>query len=120
MELNGSSQLLRVFIGESDKLRHQPLYEAILFAAREKGLAGCTVTRGILSYGASTRVHSAKLIDVSEDLPIIIEIIDREEKIREFVKTVDGLITQAACGGLITLEKAEVLYYKSRTQKDRS
>jgi PII-like signaling protein len=120
MELNADSKLLRIFIGEIDKVGHQPLYEAILFAAKKQALAGCTVLRGIMAFGASTRVHTAKLIDISEDLPIIIEIVDQEEKVNAFVDTVDDLMQKAACGGLITIEKANVLYYKSRPNKQRS
>lgn len=114
MELNADSKLLRIFIGESDKIAHQPLYETLLFAARKNGLAGCTVMRGIMSFGASTRVHTARLIDISQDLPIIVEIVDQEEKINGFVEIADALMEQAACGGMITIEKAGVLYYKSR------
>jgi|SRR5580704_2539724 PII-like signaling protein len=112
MELPTDSKLLRIFIGEIDKIGHQPLYETILFAAKKQGLAGCTILRGIMSYGASTKVHSAKLIDISEDLPIIIEIVDQEDKVNAFVDIVDALMEKAACGGLITIEKAGVLYYK--------
>jgi len=117
MELPVDSKLLRIFIGENDKIGHQPLYETILFEAKKQGLAGCTVLRGIMSFGASTRVHTAKLIDISEDLPIIVEIVDLEEKVNAFVETVSTLIEKAACGGLITIEKASVLYYKSKPQK---
>ncbi len=117
MELNADSKLLRIFIGDNDKVGHQPLYEAILFAAKQEGLAGCTVLRGVMSFGASTRVHTAKLIDISADLPIIIEIVDQEEKVNAFVDRVDELFQKADCGGLITIEKANVLYYKSRPNK---
>lgn len=117
MELPHDSKLLRIFIGETDKIGHQPLYEAILFEAKKQGLAGCTVLRGIMSFGASTRVHTAKLIDISEDLPIVVEIVDKEEKVNAFVEMVDTLIEKAGCGGLITIEKAEVLYYKPKSQK---
>jgi uncharacterized protein len=113
MELNGDSRLLRIFIGEADKIGHQPLYEAILFAAKERGLAGCTVIRGIMSYGASSSVHAARMIEISQDLPIIVEIADKEEKINAFVDVAGALLEKAACGGLITIEKAGVLYYKS-------
>lgn len=117
MELNGDSKLLRIFIGEIDKIGHESLYGAILFAARKHGLAGCTVLRGIMSYGAGTMVHTAKLIDVSEDLPIIIEIVDHENKIMEFMDVLNGMMEQAGCGGLITIEKAVVLHYKHRSKK---
>lgn len=114
MELNGNSKLLRIFVGEIDKLGHQPLYEALLFAARREGMAGCTVMRGMMSFGASTVVHTAKWIDISADLPVIVEIVDYEEKIHAFVKTASEMLERAGCGGLITIEKAEVLYYKHK------
>jgi PII-like signaling protein len=117
MNLPTESRLLRVFIGELDKVGHQPLYEAILFEARKRGLAGCTVLRGIMSFGASTTVHSAKLIEISQDLPIVVEIVDEDEKITAFVAVADELMQKAACGGLITIEKAVVLQYKSRPGK---
>jgi uncharacterized protein len=114
MKLDPESKLLRIFIGEIDKVGHQPLYEAIVFAARKQGMAGATVLKGIMSFGASSRVHTAKLIDISEDLPIVVEIVDEEEKINAFVPMVSNLLEQAACGGLITVEKAFVLYYKGK------
>jgi uncharacterized protein len=117
MKLPIESRLLRIFIGELDKVGHQPLYETILFEARKRGLAGCTVLRGIMSFGASTMVHSAKLIEISQDLPIVVEIVDEEDKINSFVPVVDELMQKAACGGLITIEKAGVLQYKSRPGK---
>jgi hypothetical protein len=117
MELNGDSKLLRIFIGEIDKIGRQPLYETILFEAKKQGLAGCTVLRGIMSFGASTTIHTAKLIEISQDLPIIVEIVDHEDKVNAFVETVDRLMEKAACGGLITIEKAGVLYYKARPKK---
>jgi PII-like signaling protein len=114
MELNGQSKLLRIFIGEIDKIGHTPLYEAIVLAARRAGIAGATVLRGILSYGASSRLHTAKLLDISEDLPIVVEIVDKEEKINEFIPVVQDLFQQCGRGGLITVEKVEVLYYKPK------
>lgn len=112
-QLSPDSKLLRIFIGENDKVDHRPLYEAMLFAARKQGLAGATVLRGIMSFGANSRVHTAKLIDISQDLPIIVEIVDQEEKINSFLSLVNELMDKAACGGLVTVEKAQVLYYKS-------
>jgi uncharacterized protein len=114
MELQGQSKLLRVFIGESDRIGHQPLYEAILLSARETGLAGGTVLKGIMSYGASSHIHLARLIELSEDLPIVIEIIDSAEKIDAFLSVVNGLFEKCGKGGLITLEKVDVLYYKPK------
>jgi len=114
MELQGQSKLLRIFVGEVDKLGHQLLYEAILLAAREKGLAGGTVLKGIMSFGASSRIHVARLIELSEDLPIIIEIVDQAEKIDTFISTVNDLFEKCGRGGLITVEKVDVLYYKAK------
>lgn len=117
MELSRDSKLLRIFIGTTDKVEHRPLYEAIVFAARKEGLAGANVIKGIMSYGASSLVHTAKLIDISEDMPIIVEMVDHEEKINEFVNVVSDLIEKANCGGLMTIEKAEVIYYKPRQKE---
>lgn len=114
MELQGQSKLLRIFCGESDRIGHQPLYEAILLAARTKGLAGGTVLKGIMSYGASSHIHLARLIDLSEDLPIIIEMVDQAEKIDTFLPVVNDLFEKCGKGGLITIEKVEVLYYKPK------
>lgn len=119
MKLDPESKLLRIFIGEIDKVGHQPLYEALVFAARKQGMAGASVIRGIMSYGASSRVHTAKLIEISEDLPIVVEIVDEEEKINLFVPIACDLLEQANCGGLITIEKAFVLYYKHKTKKEK-
>ncbi|HET9745375.1 MAG TPA: DUF190 domain-containing protein [Chitinophagaceae bacterium] len=114
MELQGQSKLLRVFVGESDRIGHQTLYEAILLSAREKGLAGGTVLKGIMSYGASSHIHLARLIELSEDLPIVIEIIDNAEKIDAFLSVVSDLFEKCGKGGLITVEKVDVLYYKPK------
>jgi len=114
MELQGQSKLLRIFVGEVDKIDHQLLYEAILLAAREKGLAGGTVLKGIMSYGASTRIHVARLIELSEDLPIVIEIVDHAEKIDSFIPVVNDLFERCGRGGLITVEKVDVLYYRPK------
>jgi PII-like signaling protein len=113
MENNPNAKLLRIFIGENDKVGQQPLYEAIVFEAKKQGLSGATVTRGIMGFGANSRVHTTKLFEISSDLPLVIEIVDSEEKIRAFIKAVDHLFEQAKSGGLITLEKAEVIRYKS-------
>ena len=91
MELQGESKLLRIFVGESDRIGHQTLYEAILLSARENGLAGGTVLKGIMSYGASSHIHVARLIELSEDLPIIIEIVDHGEKIDAFMPVLNEL-----------------------------
>jgi len=111
VKLEGSGMLLRVFIGEADRCRQRPLYESIVRSAREQGMAGCTVLRGIEGFGARSVIHTAKILRLSEDLPLVIEIVDTEEKIRAFLPEVDALFERSGCGGLITLEKATVLRY---------
>lgn len=113
-QLDRDSRLLRIFIGEQDKSGHRPLYEAIVYEARKRGIAGATVTRGILSYGASSRIHTAKLLELSSDLPIVVEIVDHDDKITKFLETVRQLVDDAGCGALITIEKAEVIHYRPR------
>jgi PII-like signaling protein len=114
IQLERDSKLLRIFIGEQDKARHLPLYEALVIEAKKQGIAGATVMKGILSYGPSSRIHSAKLLDLSFDLPIVVEIIDRNDKIDSFLETANQMIEEAGCGALITLEKAEVIHYKPK------
>lgn len=101
--------LLRIFVGESDKHEGMPLYEWIVRAAREQGLAGATVLRGIHGFGAHSRVHTAKILRLSEDLPIVIEIVDTHEKIERFLPLVDAAIPE----GLATLEKVQIRFYRS-------
>jgi PII-like signaling protein len=114
VKLERDSQLLRIFIGEMDKYEHKPLYEALVFAAKEQGIAGATVLRGILSYGASSRIHTAKLLDLSFDLPIVVEIVDQKEKIEEFLETANAMIESSGGGALITVEDVEVIHYRPR------
>ena len=113
MENNPNAKLLRIFIGESDKAGHQPLYEALVFEAKKQGLSGATVTKGIMGYGANSMIHTSKLFDISTDLPLIVEVVDTEEKIRAFIKTVEQLFETSKSGGLVTIEKAEVIRYKA-------
>jgi len=101
------AMLLRVFIGEDAKFHHRPLYEAIVFKAREAHLAGATVLRGPMGFGHSTRLHSTKILDVRENLPLVIEIVDTEDKIKAFLPTLDAIMPR----GLVTLEKVQVLQY---------
>ena len=117
MDLQGQSKLLRIFTGEADRIGHDLLYEKIVLAARGHGLAGSTVIKGIMSYGASSHVHRARLIELSEDLPIIIEIVDRTEKIEAFLPVVNELFEQCGRGGLITLETIDVICYKPKNQQ---
>jgi len=108
LKLPEKSILLRIFIGESDKYNGKPLYEQIVFKARELNLAGATVIRGILGFGADSRIHSAKLLELSIDLPIIIEIVDTQEKIDTLLPFIDETVKE----GLVTLEEVKVIKYK--------
>jgi len=107
MQIPKDAALLRIFIGESQRYRGHPLYEAIVMKAREMHLAGATVLRGPMGYGRSSRLHTAKVLRLSEDLPIVVELVDSQEKIDEFLHALDGMIGS----GLITLEKVQVLKY---------
>lgn len=111
MEISGQAVLLRVFIGESDKLGHLPLYEAIVKQARDAGLAGATVLKGVLGYGATARIRTHKILDLSADMSLIIEIVDEEHKITAFQQDLAEIFTQAGCGGLVTLENIRVVHY---------
>ena len=105
------ARLLRIHIGEADRARRQPLYELLVAEARAAGLAGATVLRGIESFGASSVVHRARLLELSEDLPIVVEIVDAEEKVRAFLDRIDPIVQEAGCGVLMTLERVEILRY---------
>src|ERR1044071_1780598 len=109
MELPSDSVLLRVFIGESDRHDGPPLHEAIGLKARELHLAGATVLRGAMGFGKSSRVHTAKILRLSVDLPIVIEIVDADDKIQQFLPALDGMLR----GGLVTMEKVTVVDYRS-------
>jgi PII-like signaling protein len=105
--------LLRIFIGETDRFNHQPLYEAIVLKARELGLAGATVFRGSMGFGASSHLHTAKILRLSDDLPILIEIVDEQTQIDKFLPLLDQMLG----GGLVTLEKVQVLHYRDPKAK---
>src|SRR5580704_5901934 len=113
MENISTAKLLRIFIGENDKINGAPLFEAIVFAAKKDGLAGATVTKGMMGFGANSRVHTAKLLEISSDLPLVVEIVDTEEKIRDFTLVVEKMFEDSKSGGLITLEKTEIIRYKA-------
>lgn len=113
MEIQGNSILLRLFTGSLDKVNGTPLYEVIVYAARKYGIAGATVTRGIMSYGANSFVHTSKILAISDDMPIIIEMIDETEKIFSFIKVIEKYFDNASYGGLITTQKVDVLHYSS-------
>ena len=108
MKIPAEATLLPVFVGESDKHGNKPLYEVIVEEARKRGLAGATVLRGVLGFGANSRIHTSKILRLSEDLPMVVEIVDSEENIRSFLPDLDGLIGE----GLVTLERAEVIAYR--------
>ncbi|HZQ46657.1 MAG TPA: DUF190 domain-containing protein [Verrucomicrobiae bacterium] len=109
MQIPHEAVILRIFIGESDRHEHKPLYEVIVLKAREAHLAGATVLRGPMGFGKSSRLHTAKILRLSMDLPIVIEIVDSEEKIRAFLPVLDGLMG----GGLVTMEKVQVIDYRA-------
>jgi len=108
MQLPEEAVLLRIFIGEADRWQHKPLYETIVLKAREMHLGGATVLRGPMGFGKSSRLHTAKILNLSTDLPLVIEIVDSEAKISEFLPVIDEMIT----GGLVTMEKVKVLHYR--------
>jgi PII-like signaling protein len=114
MKIPQDGCLLRIFIGENDKWHGQPLYEAIVMKARELHLAGATVLRGPMGFGAKSRLHTAKVLRLSEDLPILIEIVDSREKIEELLPHIDQMVQE----GLVTLEKVEVIKYRANPPEE--
>src|SRR3974390_968769 len=116
MQISRDAVLLRIFIGENDRFHHRPLYEALVLRAREMHLGGATVLRGPIGFGHSSRLHTAKILRLSEDLPLVIEIVESEEKVREFLPVLDGMMTS----GLVTLEKVQVLQYGTEGLKERA
>ena len=110
MEIPEDATLLRIYLGESDRFEHQPLYEALVMKARELHLAGATVLRGPLGYGASSRLHSAKILRLSMDLPVVIEIVDSQEKIEAFLPVLDAMLG----GGLVTMERVKTIHYRGK------
>src|SRR4051812_5243704 len=109
MNIPSEATLLRIFIGESDRWQHQPLYEAIVLKARELHLAGATVLRGPMGFGKSSRLHTAKILRLSMDLPLVIEMVDAEDKIQSLLPVLDQMMQ----GGLVTLEKVKVIHYRA-------
>ena len=113
MTLPAEGKLLRIFVGESDRWEGRPLYEAIVLEARKRGLAGATVLKGFMGFGAHSRIHTAKLLELSQDLPIIVEIVDAPEKIEAFMPDLERMVGD----GLITIERAAVLLYRPRPER---
>jgi PII-like signaling protein len=116
MKIEGEGQLLRIYIGESDRWEGRPLYEAIIRAAREQGLAGATAFRGIEGFGATSRIHTVKVLHLSEDLPIVVEIADRPEQIAAFLPTIDKMVRE----GMVTLENVKVVVYRHQNEGGQS
>ena len=108
MKIEGEGQLLRIFVGEADRWHGKPLYKAIVLKAREEGLAGATVLRGMEGFGAHSRLHTAKILRLSEDLPLVIEIVDKAQRIEDFLPHLDEMVGE----GMITLEKVRIIAYR--------
>ena len=113
MKSETTGKLLRIFVGESDRFEHQPLYTAIVERARHEGLGGATVFKGIEGYGGHSVVHAARVFDLSTDLPVFVEIVDTEERIASFIPTLDAMVGE----GLITLETVQIIRYNSGSPK---
>jgi PII-like signaling protein len=111
VELKAEAKLLRIFLGETDKVKHTALYEVIVREARGRGLAGATAWRGLMGFGPTSRIRTSRILDLSADLPVIVEIVDEEEKIDLFLPLLHDLFESARCGGLITVEKVKVIKY---------
>ena len=112
MKIEGEGKLLRIFIGESDRWHGKPLYQAIVERVREAGLAGATVLRGIEGFGADSRLHTARLLRLSEDLPVVIEIVDAADKIEEILPALDEMVGE----GIVTVERVEVIAYRGSAE----
>jgi len=112
MNISEKSGILKIYIGESDKIHGKPLYEEIVFEARKKGIAGATVFKGIMSFGASHSVHTMKIFALSSDMPVSIEIVDNIEKLDEFAKRVNELLEHSKRGGLVTFQQIDVIRYE--------
>lgn len=112
MEINAEVKILRIFVSSTDKFRHTPLYETIVFAAKRYGLSGATVLRGVMGYGASSEIHSLKFWEATEKLPLVIEIVDESAKIDEFTEKIRPWLEKLPYGCLATVEKATVVFAK--------
>lgn len=113
MENNSDAFVLKIFIGSTDQINQSPLYEYIVFQAKKKGIAGATVVKGIMGYGASSVIHSYKFWEVSDKVPLVVELVDQEDKIRSFYETIRPQLESMKYGCLVTIEKVNVLLYKS-------
>jgi uncharacterized protein len=116
MKIEGEGKLLRIFIGESDRWHGKPLYQAIVERVRAEGLAGATVVRGIEGFGADSRLHTARILRLSEDLPVLIEIVDSAEQIERILPALDEMVGE----GMVTVERVEVIAYRGRREAEAS
>ena len=118
MDTTKNTSLLRIYVSSSDKLKHTPLYEAVVFIAKRYGLAGTTVLRGVMGYGASSIIHSLKFWEISEKLPMVVEIVDEDDKIQKLIDTIMPYFEKMRYGCLITREKIDVILYKTGKMKN--
>jgi len=109
MKIPADGKLLRIFIGEADKINGKPLYEETVLLAKKNGLAGATAIKGFMGFGCKSHMHTSNILRLSEDLPVVVEIVDSEEKITQFIPLIDTMVKE----GLITLEKANVIMYRA-------
>lgn len=117
MEMKGEAKLLRIFISSTDKFNHQPLYEVIVFTAKQNGLAGATVLKGVMGYGASSAVYSPSYWEITEKVPVVVEILDESEKIEKFTEIILPLFENINKGCMITVEKANIILHKKGVKK---
>ena len=117
MNTNNNIKVLRVYTSSTDKLKHTPLYEALVFAARRNGMAGATVLKGVMGYGGSSVVHSAKFWETNDKLPVVVEIVDESSKISAFFEIIRPYLESVRYGCLVTIEDAKILYYKAGRRK---
>ena len=117
MEISGRAVRMRIYVGESDHLGHLPLYEAIVKRAREEGMAGATVIKGVLGYGASDHIRTSKLLDLSGDMPMVVEIVDGESRVEAFRPVLTEMMEECGKGGMVTLGDIQVIHYKPGKSK---
>lgn len=117
MELSSNAKLMRIFISSTDKFRHAPIYEVVVFAARRYGLAGATVLKGVMGYGGSSDISNNRFWEITEKLPMVVEIVDEAEKIENFFETIKPYFKKIKNGCIVTMEKATVVLYKTGTKK---
>ncbi len=117
MKIEGEAVLLRIFVGESDKINHVPIYERIVNEARAANLAGATVYKGIMGFGGNSRIHSSKILRLSEDMPLVIEIVDEKLKVESFIPLIEKMFEESNSSGLITSEKVNIIKYSKAGKK---